>query len=477
MAIDETFLRVARERFTPHHRGSGTEHVAFLLYSLVRMSKPRSIVEYGSGYTTLFMLTALADNVADEIDERAALHAKTIAAHEIGDIDPIWDDPRVAPWFGGGEKASMVNPAYYLERHCPHLFSFEVLEASHEYAGRMREAAATLGLETLLTSISGTTPSLDVLPPRAFPIDLAWNDDRDYFTFFEICWPQLNPRGGLLIFHNTASVPGFWKDIQRMREARAEAGDLEMITVEEPHKLVQNSCTILRRTTEFKPPFLTKGSAPTIFASLRQFRRMDAAASDIFTGIYERNLWSDRQSASGTGSNLTETEEVRRVLPDLLTDLRCRTLLDVPCGDFFWMKEVDLPVDYVGGDVVPALVAHNRERYVNDRRRFEQLDLTRDPLPDADVILCRDCLTHFSNEDVWRALRNIKRSTAQYLITTTFPTQSEFPDIATGGWRPLNLQGPPFCLPAPARVIAEGCPYPRYRDKSLGVWPIAALPA
>ena len=33
--------------------------------------------------------------------------------------------------------------------------------------------------------------------------------------------------------------------------------------------------------------------------------------------------------------NLTQTAEVRRVLPGLLAELGCRSMLDVPCGDFY----------------------------------------------------------------------------------------------------------------------------------------------
>ena len=48
-------------------------------------------------------------------------------------------------------------------------------------------------------------------------------------------------------------------------------------------------------------------------------------------------------------------------------------------------------------------------------RVFLRLDLTRDPLPDGDLILCRDCLVHLPFEDVRRAVRNFKRSGARWL--------------------------------------------------------------
>jgi hypothetical protein len=275
MPIDEKFQRVARLAFNPYVRSSGTEHVALLLYSLVRMARPRTVVEYGSGYTTLFLLAALADNARDIEDERAALHAKTLAAGEIVELDLPWKDPRVGEWFGSGDKACGVDPAYYLDAYVPQLFSVEGSDESHEYVRRMREAVAELRLAPLLTHLTGAAPSVDILPERAFPIDLAWNDDKAFRTFFETYWPHLNPRGGLMVFHNTTAVKCFWDEIVWMKEARAAAGDLELLTMQEPHKLAQNSCTILRRTSGFQPRFLANVSAPEVFEALRRFRKTD----------------------------------------------------------------------------------------------------------------------------------------------------------------------------------------------------------
>lgn len=50
------------------------------------------------------------------------------------------------------------------------------------------------------------------------------------------------------------------------------------------------------------------------------------------------------------------------------------------------MREVDLgAIRYVGVDIVPEIVARNRERYGDsDRRHFIVGDATSDPLPPAD---------------------------------------------------------------------------------------------
>jgi SAM-dependent methyltransferase len=197
-------------------------------------------------------------------------------------------------------------------------------------------------------------------------------------------------------------------------------------------------------------------------------------SQDIFRDKNARNAWRSAESVSGTGSDLTQTRVIAEALPALLRDLRASSLLDVPCGDFHWMRLVDLNgINYVGGDVVKEIVARNRQ-YERPGVAFRHLNLLTGPLPRADVVFCRDCLVHFSHADVQRALENICRTQATWLVTTTFTARSENPDIPTGRWRPLNLELAPFSLPTPDRVIVEQCTEGggRYRDKSLGVWRI-----
>ena len=193
----------------------------------------------------------------------------------------------------------------------------------------------------------------------------------------------------------------------------------------------------------------------------------------IFQDIYARNLWGDAESVSGPGSNLARTSAFRAELPPLFEAITARTLLDAPCGDFNWMKELELNVEhYFGIDIVRELIEQNQQRYGNSRRKFLQLDITRDRLPQADVILCRDCLVHFSFADAYATLRNFKRSQALYLLATTFTGVVENPDIATGDWRSLNLQQPPFDFPPPLRLIDEKrrAPDGLYADKCLALW-------
>nr|WP_244199897.1 class I SAM-dependent methyltransferase [Amycolatopsis thailandensis] len=199
---------------------------------------------------------------------------------------------------------------------------------------------------------------------------------------------------------------------------------------------------------------------------------------DRFTYIFRSRLWTS-SSVSGPGSESVQTQGLREQLPALLERFGVRTLLDLPCGDFGWLSEVDLDLDrYIGADIVTDLVEANAARFRDDPvREFRTLDLTGDPLPAADLVLCRDCLVHLSFADIERALSNLRRSGSRYLLTTTFTELGANNDIVTGDWRPLNLCREPFGFPEPLAVLVEGCTEEggAYADKSLGLWEIASI--
>lgn len=199
----------------------------------------------------------------------------------------------------------------------------------------------------------------------------------------------------------------------------------------------------------------------------------------LFEMIYENNYWGNSESRSGLGSTLANTSVIRRELPKIISNLNAKSLLDLPCGDFHWMKMVDLRgVRYTGGDIVRQLIQKNASLYSSENINFIVCDLLNDTLPKADILLCRDCLPHLPFSDIWKALENIQRSGCVYLLTSTYPTQTENRDIEAGRFRPLNLMLSPFHFPSPLRIFNEGyvdvahsCP-----DKSIGLWKISDLP-
>ncbi|MBL4774797.1 MAG: class I SAM-dependent methyltransferase [Mariprofundus sp.] len=202
------------------------------------------------------------------------------------------------------------------------------------------------------------------------------------------------------------------------------------------------------------------------------------SSKDIFGNIYHENYWGNEDSRSGAGSDLEQTVEVRKHLPGLFKEMGVQSILDIPCGDWHWMKDVDIDVIYTGADIVPEMIQRNKESYESEWCHFDVLDMTRDQLPEVDLIFSRDVLVHLSYEDIIAAISNMKSSGATYLLTTTFIDRASNFDIPTGHWRPINLQKAPFNFPAPIKIIDEKCTEGdgSWGDKSLALWKLSDLP-
>jgi methyltransferase family protein len=193
-----------------------------------------------------------------------------------------------------------------------------------------------------------------------------------------------------------------------------------------------------------------------------------------FQRIHDTNLWGAAESVSGLGSEIDATATLRAELPALLKQLQATSLLDAPCGDAGWIARVDLGVRVTGIDIVPDLIETLRARAARGEVAgdYHLADITADPLPRCDAILCRDCLVHLSFDNIGRAVQNFRRSGANWLITTTFPELRQNRDCEDGDWRALNFERAPFNWGAPAELLNENCTEAGggWRDKSLGVW-------
>lgn len=197
-----------------------------------------------------------------------------------------------------------------------------------------------------------------------------------------------------------------------------------------------------------------------------------------FENIFKNNFWRGRNSVSGRGSDPDQTKYIIKEIPSLFKDMNVSTVLDIPCGDFSWMRNIDLSgIKYIGADIVKEIIKNNKDRYEKSNILFRHMNLIEDTLPQADLILIRDCLVHMSYDDIFKSLDNVCRSMSQYLLTTSFADRQDNKDIITGKWRTLNLQIAPFFFPKPIRIINERCTVGKlsYTDKSLGLWKISDI--
>jgi len=240
--------------------------------------------------------------------------------------------------------------------------------------------------------------------------------------------------------------------------------------------------SLQRTAKELIRHWIVKSGATRLFVLARKARGrnvdhlLQPTSAARFEAIYRNAAWRGPDSSgslSGIGSEIENTRSIRAQLPGVLESLGTHLLLDVGCGDFTWMKEVSLPCDYLGVDIVKSVIEANRTHYESPTRKFVVLDATADPLPEADTVLCREMLFHLSFDDVWRFIANVKKSGAKYLIATNDTSTERNSDIISGDFRLLNLLRRPFAFPPALVSINDDAIDP---GRMLSVWEVGGLP-
>lgn len=213
--------------------------------------------------------------------------------------------------------------------------------------------------------------------------------------------------------------------------------------------------------------FFTKIYRKYVIHFLNKFKTKE----QIFSEYYEKNYWGNKESRSGEGSSLAYTENIRKALPLLVEKYNINTILDTPCGDFNWFKNIEFkrPIQYIGGDIVQSLITDLNTKYASDTHSFIHTDITKDLLPKADLLICRDALFHLSFADIDAFLQNFKKSDIEWLLVTNNSTSTVNSDIVHGNWRPLNLTISPFNLPSGRERILD-CPPNEPYQKYMVLW-------
>jgi hypothetical protein len=188
-----------------------------------------------------------------------------------------------------------------------------------------------------------------------------------------------------------------------------------------------------------------------------------------FTVVHERNLWGASQSRSGYGSEPGTPSVVisERAIEIAVTEHGVRSINDIPCGDFLWMPDLLArlePVRYCGFDIVKPLVTNNKMRFPD--REFRVLDVTTEVPPAADMIFCKDLFNHLRDQDVKRAIENMRRSGSTYLLASNNPGFENTPlPKGPSGSRLLDLCNAPFAYNPPLWTL----------DGYMSLWRLADM--
>lgn len=227
-------------------KGMGTENVADLLYALVKMNRPLTSVAVGLGYSTLYLLKALAENEQEQLYDDSVVRGveKDPARQEVL-LEEYFNEQRdnnVAPMLYGIDNFSeQGNHLDNLEK-CIELSGFKKFFKLHQ-----------VNYQDFNTSLIETE------------IDFVWLDcghQLDYPELINLFWPLLNPDGGMMAIHYTyvdieysdqgkqekLMIAGAVANAIKKQQLRSGMmSQFEFITLLEPHKYRQGSVSLIRR--------------------------------------------------------------------------------------------------------------------------------------------------------------------------------------------------------------------------------------
>jgi len=211
-------------------------------------------------------------------------------------------------------------------------------------------------------------------------------------------------------------------------------------------------------------------------------KKEDNDCENLFTGIYKNFGFGGAESRSGPGSDSNQTDRVSKDLLKLIKEKNIKSVVDIPCGDFNWMKEICSEFEnYIGGDIVKECIEENQKKFGNDKIKFIHFNALKDEIPECDLLIVRDLLIHFPLKDGNKIVENILKSNCKYILTSTWyniknPDNnpiSRNKNIDMGRFYPVNLMIPPFNFPNPEEYIEEQIILDGHRigdRKILGLW-------
>jgi predicted O-methyltransferase YrrM len=228
-ALDRKFVNHLSSLYNPH---MGVENIGPFLYSFVRFTKVKQIVEIGAGYTSLWILQALKDN-DDELKRIQNLQRDGKCRL----LDYPWTIPDIV------EKYNDSPSTLQCIDNCLH---------QKETATGAGAVAKTLGLDSYLQFIRGDAFEL---AREKDSVDLLWCDfgvGSRMKEFVASAWCSIRP-GGFLLCHSTLTNTRTrdWLEAARARKGADVTGippdEYVEVSLLEPHKRYQNSVSIFQK--------------------------------------------------------------------------------------------------------------------------------------------------------------------------------------------------------------------------------------
>jgi SAM-dependent methyltransferase len=111
-------------------------------------------------------------------------------------------------------------------------------------------------------------------------------------------------------------------------------------------------------------------------------------------------------------------------------------IVDLGCGNFYVGSKIrHLCDNYIACDIVQSLINWNVQQYCDLKVDFQVLDITKDELPDGDIVFIRQVFQHLSNNQIIKVMPKIALKYKYLVLTEHLPNSDNFVhnlDIPTG---------------------------------------------
>ncbi|WP_375651426.1 DUF2087 domain-containing protein [Bartonella sp. AA78NXGY] len=220
--------------------GMGTENSAQLIYALIQMARPRTVIEIGAGDSTRLIAKALQKAKQTWQQDKKLLESST------------WE-----------ERTALLDPSGILENYEPRLITIDDFTVEGQSAEEAWQKLLQDGIEKdMVTFIHENFFSLDESTLKSWgPIDFAWLDagtPADDVRFVITLWEHITAGGYLCLHEPTITTTIALNGEQRVRRVRTPLweeilyrldGSYEALTLPENHKYRQSGLGIIRKRT------------------------------------------------------------------------------------------------------------------------------------------------------------------------------------------------------------------------------------
>lgn len=184
------------------------------------------------------MLPALADNVEDYNEQ-----AKLLSSRDS-------ENP----------ESNVLVPEYFEKPYEPLHIGIDDLSHPNTTAHGVLETVSALGLDKLMRLYEGDFRGMSKkLAKEHGQIDFVWFDRGglpEYMDFLGEYMNLVNSNGGIIMLHSTLTnmaLSGVITNL-KLRQATDSFNKYELLSLLEPHKLSQNSLTMIRMTSGLRTP-------------------------------------------------------------------------------------------------------------------------------------------------------------------------------------------------------------------------------